>query len=227
MDHRELLKGNTRIKIFLGEFGSGKTEIAINYAIQLKNEGINVAIVDFDLVKPYFRTRENRAILEEKNILLVAPDPRLINSDLPVMPQNLTNILYDTNYHVIMDVGGGESAIALGQIYHQLAENSYEALMVVNTCRPFTATAAGIIDALHRIERVSRLKITGMVSNTNLAQETTIQNVLEGLKIVQDAACQLGLPLKWAVAPEWLKDKVNTRYPILILRPYTQYPWML
>ena len=105
-----------RITIFVGEFGSGKTEIAVNYALQLQQTGQATAIVDMDLIKPYFRTRENRELLENSGVKVIAPDPRLSHADLPIMPHNLIEILAQTTTRVVMDAGGGESAIALGQL---------------------------------------------------------------------------------------------------------------
>jgi hypothetical protein len=176
---KELLGQGPRIKIFVGEFGSGKTELAINYALQLKQQGFNTAIVDIDLVKPYFRTRESRALLEEHGVQVIAPEKKYANTDLPIMPQNLIRVLYQSDCQVVMDVGGGESAIALGQLHQKFVDNPYQAMLVVNTRRPFTATPEGIINTLYRIEQVSRLKISALVSNTNLSGETNEQNVLD------------------------------------------------
>lgn len=216
----------SRITIFVGEFGSGKTELAVNYALALKAQGYSTAVVDIDLVKPYFRTRENRQFLEANGIYAVMPEERLAHAGLPIMPHDLTRILYDADYQVIMDVGGGESAIVLGQIHRQLAENPYEALLVVNTCRPFTGDKQGVVRAFERIQHVSRLNLRGLVVNTNLAGETTVKHVQEGIAIVEEAAEALILPIKWVVVPEWLAGKVETDHPIFVLKPYTHYPWM-
>jgi len=226
MDHKEDLLTGERIKIFVGEFGSGKTELAVNYALRLKQQGYHTAIIDIDLVKPYFRTRESRALLEDKGIVVVAPEKKYSQAALPVLPNDVARLLYQEDCQVVMDVGGGESAIALGQFHEKFADNPYLALLVVNTRRPFTGTPEDIVDAFQRIEQSSRLKITGLVSNTNLAGETTAQHVMEGLSIVEQAAGILGLPIRWVVIPEWLSDEVSVSYPVFILRPYTIYPWM-
>ncbi len=222
--YEKLLQGSSRVKILMGEFGSGKTELAMNYALALRANGTNTAIVDIDLVKPYFRTRDHDQVLEESGIVLVASDKRLSSADLPILPQNLSRILCDVNYHVIMDVGGGESAIVLGQLQQQLKASSYQASMVINTCRPFTKDKDGIIQTLRRIEQVSRLQISGLISNTNLAQETTSSHVYEGLKIVESVAAELQLPILWVVVPEWLSENVEVDYPVFVLKRRIQYP---
>ncbi|QDR80788.1 hypothetical protein [Sporomusa termitida] len=217
---------DNRLTIFVGEFGSGKTEIAVNYALQLQQAGQETAIVDMDLVKPYFRTRENRELLEKNGVKVIAPDPRLSHADLPIMPHNLIEIFAQTTTRVVMDAGGGESAIALGQLKRYFDQISYQALLVVNTRRPFTGTAAGIMSTLRRIEQVSRLTISGLVSNTNLGAETTAAHVHAGLPIIEQAAAALDLPVKWVVVPAWLAPSVHSSRPLFILKPYTHYPWM-
>lgn len=217
---------DNRITIFVGEFGSGKTELAVNYALALKAKGMDTAIVDIDLVKPYFRTRENRELLEQNGVRVVAPEPRLSHADLPVLPHNILEVLSQTNTHVVMDVGGGESAIVLGQLNRHFAQYAHQALLVINTKRPFTSDVQGIIHTLQRIEQVSRLKISGLVSNTNLGPETTLEHVYQGLSIVEQAARQLSLPVNWVVVPKWLEATATSKIPLFVLTPHTQYPWM-
>lgn len=215
-----------RVTLFVGEFGSGKTELALNYAIYLKDQGFSTAIVDIDLVKPYFRTRENAAMLEGRGIKVVSPEKRLANADLPILPSELASTLSDPAYHVVMDVGGGESAVVLGQFRQGINELKPDILMVVNTRRPFTSSPEGIIATLQRIEKVSGLTVTGLVSNANLGTETNKNHVYEGYRIVSHTAAELKLPLKFVVIPDWLDGKICIDAPIFSLHPYTQYPWM-
>ncbi|MPM78024.1 hypothetical protein SDC9_125034 [bioreactor metagenome] len=226
MSQQPDMLGKSRIKIFIGEFGSGKTELAVNYSIALAQNGHKTAVVDFDLVKPYFRTRESRFMLEKNGVVVVAPEQHLAHSDLPIMPSNLIRVICDEEYSVVIDVGGGDSAIVLGQINKQLNESGYHAQLVINTLRPFTNTPEDIVTMLKRIERVSRLKVSGLICNTNLAHETTVDQILNGLITVESAARSLDLPISFVVVPEWLENKVSVVYPLFILKPYTQYPWM-
>jgi len=214
----------SRIKIFVGEFGSGKTELAINYALQLKDQGYATALVDIDLAKPNFRARESRVLLEEHGVRVVASEDKYANSGFPNVPHDLTQVLYERDRQVVMDVGGGKSSIVLGQLHKKLKDNSYLAMLVVNTRRPFTNTPEAIVATLGRIEAASRLTIGGLVSNTNLAGETTELHVHEGLAIVEEAAQLLKLPINWVVIPEWIKGIIVVPYPVFTLRPYIHYP---
>jgi len=225
MKNTQQLLSNARVTILVGEFGSGKTELAVNYALYLKENGYSTAIVDIDIIKPYFRTRENRSLLEAQGIRVIAPEGRLAHADLPVLPQNLFPALYDTSMQVVMDVGGGESSIALGQISSQLAAVGYEALLVVNTCRPFTSTSEGIVEAVRRIQQASQLTVSGLISNTNLADETNLRQVMKGLEITEEAARQLQIPVRAVVVPESL-SMADLPVPVFVLKRYTHYPWM-
>ena len=215
-----------RIKVLVGEFGSGKTELAVNLALHMQNSGLTTAVVDLDLVKPYFRTREHRERLEKQGVTVVSPQAGLAHADLPVMPPDLTRVLFTPEFHVVMDVGGAKSAVVLGQLRHRIKENGCEVLMVVNTRRPFSENAADIRASLSNIEAVSGLAVTGLVSNTNLGAETTQQHVAEGLRVVQEVSGLTGLPLRWLVLPAWLYGRFASEAPVLLLQPMTHYPWM-
>lgn len=215
-----------RIKVLVGEFGSGKTELAVNLALHMQNAGLTTAVVDMDLVKPYFRTREHRERLEKHGVTVVSPQAGLAHSDLPVMPPDLTRVLFSPEYHVVMDVGGAKSAVVLGQLRHRIRENGCEVLMVVNTRRPFAAIAGDIKASICNIEAVSGLAVTGLVSNTNLGGDTTEQHVEEGLRMVREVSELTGLPLRWLVLPAWLYGRVDYNVPVLPLQPMTHYPWM-
>ena len=215
-----------RIKVLVGEFGSGKTELAVNLAICAQRSGMKTAVVDMDLVKPFFRTREHRQRLEAEGVTVVSPEAGLSHADLPIMPQNLTRVMFSPEYHVVMDVGGAKSAVVLGQLRHRLLENGCEVLMVVNTRRPFSSNAENVLTAIRTIESVSGLKVTGLVSNTNLGEETTGEHVQEGLQVVSSVSETTGLPLRWLVVPQWLYGDVVFPAPVFPLEPMTHYPWM-
>lgn len=214
-----------RIKVLVGEFGSGKTELAVNLATYLQNSGLTTAIVDMDLAKPYFRTREHRQQLEADGVTMVMQQAGLAHADLPIMPQGLTRVLCSPEYRVVIDVGGAKAAIVLGQVREQIRENGCEVLMVVNICRPFSRNATEIIEAMRNVEMASGLAITGLVSNTNLGAATTLQHVESGAHLVRQVSEMTGLPLRWLVAPSWLYGEVRDAAPVLPLNLRTTYPW--
>ena len=166
-----------RVNIFVGEFGSGKTELTLNYALQLRQSVERVAVVDLDLVKPLFRSRENQQLLQNNDVMLAAPPAHLASSDLPVMPQALPQLLADPQTHLVIDVGGNEASIVLAQYRTAIEEAGYQALMVVNTFRPFTSNADDILAIMATVERLSQLSISGFVCNSNLATKRRLMTL--------------------------------------------------
>ena len=216
-----------RIRIFIGEFGSGKTELALNYSAWLREQGLKTAVVDLDVIKPYFRTRESQQWLTQKEIELVAPEARFAHSDLPILPPQFQRVAADASYQVVVDVGGGDAAIALGQYQSMLEQQGYEAWMIINTRRPFTQSVAEICQRSREITSVAKLQLSGLVCNTNLGAETTWAEVEEGIALVQQAAQELSLPLRMVVVPQWLAEKAAALpHRVFVLEPQTRYPWM-
>lgn len=222
---RQIEEALPRIKVLVGEFGSGKTELAVTLASYMQKSGLTTAVVDMDLVKPYFRTREHRQRLEAEGVTVVAPQGKLSHADLPIMPPDLTRVLFSLEYRVVMDVGGAKSAIVLGQVRDRIRSNGCEVLMVVNICRPFSANTTDIISALRNIEAASGLAVTGLVSNTNLGVETMQNHITAGLQVVKEVSAITGLPLRWLVLPAWLYGDYKSDEPVLPLQPMTTYPW--
>ena len=222
---RQIEEQAPRIKVLVGEFGSGKTELAVNLASYMQKSGLMSAVVDMDLVKPYFRTREHRQWLEAEGVTVVAPEGSLAHADLPIMPQGLTRVLFSKEYRVVMDVGGAKSAIVLGQVRDRIQENGCEVLLVVNICRPFSSTPAEIVSAMRSIEAASGLAVTGLVSNTNLGSETTMEHVTAGVQAVREVSGLTGLPLRWVVLPAWLYGDNRLEEPVFPLQLMTAYPW--
>lgn len=222
----KLLLSAPLVKVLVGDFGSGKTELALNFTLYLREHGHKVTIVDLDLVKPYFRTRESQEMLEQLGVQVVAPSKRYANADLPVLPEGLTRVLYAPQEAVIIDVGGSDAAIVLGQLQPYLAGSGYQAWLVINACRPFTSTAAGVQAMLQDIQRASQIRITGLINNTNLGRDTTMREVARGRRIAAQVERETGLPLLFTVMPHWLASEAADG-PIFTLKPQIKYPWMV
>ncbi|MEW6724367.1 MAG: ATP-binding protein [Bacillota bacterium] len=219
-----------RIVIFIGNFGSGKTELAINYA-HLASEGREpISLVDLDNVSPLFRTREVHGKLRTMGVKLIAPEG-ISNTDLPVLPAEVYAPLQDPTARVILDVGGDDwGARALGPFQRYFRSGDYEAYFVVNTRRPFTRDVAGIIRAVGEVERAARIKATALVANTNLGDLTEGRHILEGLAVVREAAAALGLPVAFVGVRRDLVDTVREitgliGIPVFPVDIYMLPPW--
>ena len=186
-----------RVVIFAGHYGSGKTNLAVNFARKLKQGGEAVAIGDLDIVNPYFRTKDSAAVLAAEGIGLVVSDFANSNVDFPAMPKELYALVGDRSRRVILDVGGDDrGALALGRYVPDLVvENDYDFLAVVNASRPLTRTPADTLAVLAEIEAAAGLRFTGIVNNTNLGEATTAATVLDSLAYTEAIAEAASLPV--------------------------------
>ena len=187
-----------RINIITGHYGSGKTEIAINMALKLKEEHDNVVICDMDIVNPYFRTNDAKAFLEEKGIRVISPDYASTNIDIPVLPGDILSVFTNKDCYAILDLGGDDDgAVALGQFFRYLKDEDYEKYFVVNSLRPDTSNIEDIKILAANIEYTSRAKITGVINNTNLSYLSEANHLADSLDFVEKAAKELGVEVKY------------------------------
>jgi len=220
-----------RIVIFAGRFGSGKTEISINYALSLVDEanGYRPILIDLDIVTPYFRTRELAEQLAEEGVDVVAPAAVAQYLDTPGITPEILGAIQQPDRPVVLDVGGdAQGARALGQFAPALAQVGYAMNFVVNPYRPFTDSVEGIAQAVAEIQGTARLQVTALVSNPNLVQETTLDVVVAGHRLVEEAAEFLGLPVAFVSLRADLAVQVasNTfRQPTMSLQRFFVMPW--
>ncbi|MBQ9097149.1 MAG: hypothetical protein IJY55_01995 [Clostridia bacterium] len=204
--------------VVVGHYGSGKTEFALNLAFKLRETGEKVTIIDLDIVNPYFRTKDAEKELTEAGIDIIAPVYANTNVDVPALPPNIY-AAFEKEGYVIFDVGGDDDgATVLGRFKGQFDAAEYDMLGVVNTKRPLTTTKEEIVESLSAIERVSRLKFTGIINNTNISVETTPDIINSGTEICAAAAKELGTSLKLVSALEEIADTINADevFPIKI-----------
>jgi hypothetical protein len=185
-----------RITIFTGPFGSGKTEIAVNYALHLNRHGEKVGLVDLDIVNPYFRSRALSQWLKEAGIDLVSTQPGLEMADLPALSPRIFSFLQSPDHQVIFDVGGDPvGARVLGRFQPYFQTNPYRLWLVVNPYRPGYEEPERIVDLAREVEAASRLEIAGLIDNSNLGKLTDQKVRTEGAALVQAAATRLEVPV--------------------------------
>ena len=217
-----------RITIFAGHYGSGKTNIALNWARHLKRQGAAVSVADLDIVNPYFRTKDSAAELAAEGIGLVVSEFANSNVDFPAMPKEIYALVAERDEKVVMDVGGDDrGALALGRYVPDIrAENDYEMLAVINASRPLTQTAADTVEVLREVEAACQLPFTGLVNNTNLGRETRVEDVLRSVDYAKETAALMGLPIFMTCVDERLAAALSPRienlFPIKIQKLYYQ-----
>ncbi|MDY0217806.1 MAG: hypothetical protein RBR14_00420 [Candidatus Cloacimonas acidaminovorans] len=187
----------SHLYIIIGAYGSGKSEYSIHLARRFKTQGLDVVLADLDVVNPYFRSREMQDDFIQEGIDIIAPEGEYKHSDLPMISPRVKGAIQNKAKTVILDVGGDPAGCrTLGRFEEPIKTRGYNMLYIVNTMRPFTSTPEEIISMKEALEATSRLKITEIICNTNLMDETTAEIVLKGIKIVEKAAELSGLPFK-------------------------------
>lgn len=191
------MKEFKRITLLCGHYGSGKTNVAVNLALELRHRYDRVAVADLDIVNPYFRSKDSRGQFEDAGIRLICSEYANTNVDIPALPQDMYAVTDDKDLRVVIDVGGDDrGALALGRISGQiLAENDYEMFAVINSSRPLTRTAEDTVEVLREIEAAGGIPFTGLINNTNLGRETTEDVVLNSVFYAETVSKQMGIPL--------------------------------
>ena len=185
-----------RVTLLVGHFGSGKTEIALNGALELAAAGERITLADLDVVKPYFRSRAARDILANAGVELLAPTGAHIHADLPIIVPQIRSHLRDTDRRLIMDVGGDEiGARVLGSLSDVMPFDDTNCLLVLNFRRPSTPDPERALAMVREIEAVGRLPVAGLISNTHLMDETTPEVVLDGYRLAVETARLAEVPV--------------------------------
>ena len=200
-----------RVTLFAGHYGSGKTNVAVNYAMYLRSLFDKVLIADLDVVNPYFRTKDSAEELAAAGIHLISPEFANTNVDLPALPTEMYAIVDRTDYHAVVDVGGDDSgAVALGRyVPGILEENDYEMLFVC---------------VMREIEAACGIPFTAIADNSNLGDETTAKDIESSAEYVSELSALCGLDVKFVSARHDIAPDVRGRaaevFPLRLQKKY-------
>lgn len=217
-----------RLTVVLGHYGTGKTEIAINYARYIRECGHDVEIVDLDIVNPYFRSREVRKELSDTwGIRVIGTDEKYMNADVPALSRDIYGALKNKEKYAVFDVGGDDAgAIAFGQYHNIMVGQDADILFVVNINRPLTRDVKSVIDYIRLVESAARVKVTHLVNNTHLSYETTVNDVIKGQKVVEEVSKITRIPVKMIAAKRDIAEKLpDMGYPVFPIDLYMKAPW--
>lgn len=216
--------------VIVGNYGSGKTEVSINLAVNRKRAGLDVGIVDLDLVNPYFRTREARIALTDLGVKVILPPEQYLHADLPVLSPSIAGMIRNSGDLMILDVGGDDAgATVLSALADAFSGKRVHMLQVVNPLRPQTSTVSGCITMRNEIEKAAQLTITGLIGNANLIDETSAEDIYSGYEFVQTVSQESGLPLEFVTVSQELLPKIDMkRFSCAVLPIARQLvpPWL-
>ncbi len=218
-----------RFIILSGNYGSGKTELALNLALFYAKAGLRTTLVDLDIVNPYFRSGEKHQEMQDAGVRMLMPTFALTTVDIPALPAEIQSVFELPSDKVIFDVGGDDTgAAALGRYHHAFEKHRDQTIMalVVNCMRPLTGNQDDIMDLALRIRDRSRMQIDLMINNTNLANDTTPQMIETGEAITASCAALMGIPCIVSAGMPEIIDQANCRYPKLSVRRYMVPEWM-
>ncbi len=216
--------------VIVGNFGSGKTEVSINLAVNRKRAGLNVGIADLDLVNPYFRTREARNTLTDLGIKVILPPEQYLQADLPVLSPTIAGIIRDSGDLTILDVGGGDAgATVLSALADAFSGKRVQMLQIVNPLRPQTSTVSGCVTMRNEIEKAAQLMITGLIGNANLIDETSAEDIYSGYEFIETVSQESGLPLEFITVSQELLPQIDMKRFFCAVLPIARQlvpPWL-
>jgi hypothetical protein len=183
-----------RIHIITGHYGSGKSEIAVNMALAMKDK--NVVFADLDIINPYFRSNEARSMLEEQGITVMTTKYANTNVDIPALTGDLSRYLADKDATIIMDVGGDDAgAKVVGRYRNEIPASETTIYFVLNFFRPETRTIEGAMIALEEIQAACRMKADFIINNSHLMEFTTEDDLLQGKAFAEQFSRISGIPI--------------------------------
>ena len=196
-----------RLTLFAGHYGSGKTNIAVNYALKMKKDGHDVTIADLDIVNPYFRTKDSKEELDAAGIRLLSSEFANSNVDLPALPSEMYELVENKSRHAVLDIGGDDrGAFALGRYTpFILEENDYEMLFVINKYRPLTPDAESTVEIMREIEAASGIPFTAIVNNSNVGVETSWDDIQSSFEYANEVSRLTGLEVKFTSLADFVE----------------------
>ncbi len=219
-----------RLTLFAGHYGSGKTNIAVNYALQLAKEGKKVCIADLDIVNPYFRTKDSAKELEAAGVDLISPKFANSNVDLPALPAEAYRLVEDKSSYGVMDIGGDDrGAYALGRYAPFIRkENDFRMIYVANCYRALTRTAQDALEVMREIEAACGLHFTDIVNNSHLGNFTDVQTLLDSEGFIKELSALSGLPVYMTTVRADLYDsaaaQISNVFPLQLQEKYFDLP---
>jgi len=219
---------NVRFLVLTGNYGSGKTEIALNLALSFVKD-FQTTLVDLDIVNPYFRSGEKADEMRKAGIRMLMPTYAMTTVDIPALPAEIQSVFEVPSDRVVFDVGGDDTgAAALGRFYPSFMRYREQTKMifVINCMRPLTREVDEIIDLAGRIQNRGRLRIDMLINNTNLADQTEPVMIENGERITLKCAEKLGISEVMTTGREDVLEQCRLSTPLLKIRRYMVPEWM-
>ena len=178
---------------------------------EAKPKELYVAIADLDVENPYFRSREQRELLNANGVKTYSDAYGGKNeSELQTVDAAVLAPIEDPKARLIIDTGGNDTgAMILNQFSRHFHDN-YQMLQVINCNRPGNDTVEKALEQIKATEKITGLKVSGLVSNAHFVTYTTKEDVLEGFKFTRKVSDESGLPIVCVCAkPDIYKELIR------------------
>ena len=171
-----------RIVLFTGAFGSGKTEIAMQYALVQKQTHEQTVLVDLDLINPYFNVAAHTQALNAAGIETVVPHNAHNAAEIRTLTGRIGAVYRNRAAFGVTDLGGESAGAAVaGSLKNAIEDGGgAELWFCLNPFRPQTATTEDALAVVREVEAATRRQITGIVNNANMAFETAPEHLMAG-----------------------------------------------
>lgn len=218
----------SRLTIFAGHYGSGKTNLAINYAVMLKqaHPDRRVILADLDIVNPYFRSADSEDILQRMGIEVIASEYANSNLEVPSMPGGVLTLFDDKSCFGVIDVGGDDrGAYAVGKYSDYICEENADILLVCNKYRPLSRKPRQVLAIKNEIENAAHIYFTGIVNNSNLGGQTTPDDIISSLEYIDELSKLCGLPVVYTAAMRTLINNLGNISGLIAIDIYGKKEW--
>ena len=213
---------NKRITIVCGHYGSGKTTFSINYALYLRNQtDRDIYIADLDVVNPYFRSREHFDYLKDKNIKVIGSYLPQSGADLPAVSAEVYTLFENKEIIGIVDMGGNSvGSLSFATFRDNVDIEKTDIIFVLNANRKENSTLDYALGHFNNIEATLGLKITSIVNNTHLMNETSLDDIIKGESIASELSKEKNIPVKFTCLNMDFFDNnpnIKTKYDLFII----------
>lgn len=212
------------ITFLTGYYGSGKSELAINLALKERVD----YVIDLDVINPYFRTREQEKLLEANGIEIISSDlDYKMHIDMPYISQRVFIPFHNKEKCAIYDLGGNDVGAKLLRQFEDYNDQNIDLFLVINVYREDSSSKEKIVQLINKIEGAGGFKVTGLINNSNLLRETTLEDIAYGETIIKEVALATKLPIVYtAVWEDIYADNLAFQGEMLKLKLYFRKNWL-
>lgn len=212
------------ITFLTGYYGSGKSELAINLALKERVD----YVIDLDVINPYFRTREQEKLLEANGIEIISSDlDYKMHIDMPYISQRVFIPFHNKEKSAIYDLGGNDVGAKLLRQFEDYNDQNIDLFLVINVYREDSSSKEKIVQLINKIEGAGGFKVTGLINNSNLLRETTLEDIAYGETIIKEVALATKLPIVYtAVWEDIYADNLAFQGEMLKLKLYFRKNWL-